>query len=65
MSVLWEIVLHDLTGFQRDFLHAIAGETEPHGLAIKEELEELEDRIEELTEFESGTSFHTRAGGEP
>ena len=32
--------MHDLTGFQRDLLYVIAGLDEPHGLAIKEELEE-------------------------
>jgi len=32
--------MYDLTGFQRDLLYVIAGLTEPHGLAIKEELEE-------------------------
>lgn len=31
---------------------------------LREEIEELEARIEELTEFKSGASFHTRAGGE-
>src|SRR6056297_2802342 len=31
--------MHDLTGFQRDLLYTIAGEDEPHGLAIKDELE--------------------------
>lgn len=31
--------MHDLTGFQRDLLYVIAGLEEPHGLAIKEELE--------------------------
>ena len=31
--------MHDLTGFQRDLLYVIAGREEPHGLAIKEELE--------------------------
>jgi len=31
--------MHDLTGFQRDLLYVIAGKEEPHGLAIKEELE--------------------------
>ncbi|MFC4552777.1 MULTISPECIES: PadR family transcriptional regulator [Halorussus] len=31
--------MHDLTGFQRDLLYVIAGRDEPHGLAIKEELE--------------------------
>jgi hypothetical protein len=32
---------------------------------LRAEIEALEDRIEELTEFKSGTSFHTPAGGEP
>jgi DNA-binding PadR family transcriptional regulator len=32
--------MYDLTGFQRDLLVVIAGKEEPHGLAIKEELEE-------------------------
>ncbi|MFB6078486.1 MAG: PadR family transcriptional regulator [Halarchaeum sp.] len=32
--------MHDLTGFQRDLLYVIAGADEPHGLAIKEELED-------------------------
>jgi len=32
--------MHDLTGFQRDLLYAIAGQDEPHGLAIKAELED-------------------------
>ncbi len=32
--------MHDLTGFQRDLLYVIAGRDDPHGLAIKEELEE-------------------------
>ena len=31
--------MHDLTGFQRDLLVVIAGLKEPHGLAIKSELE--------------------------
>jgi DNA-binding PadR family transcriptional regulator len=31
--------MHDLTGFQRDLLYVIVGGQEPHGLAIKEELE--------------------------
>jgi len=31
---------------------------------LREEIEELESRIEELTEFKSGTQFHTRSGGE-
>lgn len=32
--------MHDLTGFQRDLLFVIAGDEKPHGLAIKEELED-------------------------
>ena len=31
--------MYDQTGFQRDLLYVIAGGEEPHGLAIKEELE--------------------------
>lgn len=31
--------MHDLTGFQRDLLYVIAGKEDPHGLAIKNELE--------------------------
>lgn len=32
--------MYDLTAFQRDVLYTIAGQDEPHGLAIKDELEE-------------------------
>ncbi len=32
--------MHDLTGFQRDCLYAIAGLDSPKGLAIKDELDE-------------------------
>ncbi|WP_122091254.1 PadR family transcriptional regulator [Halalkalicoccus subterraneus] len=32
--------MDDLTGFQRDLLWAIAGLDEPHGLAIKDVIEE-------------------------
>lgn len=31
--------MDDLTGFQRDLLYIVAGVDEPHGLAIKDELE--------------------------
>ncbi|WP_254864178.1 helix-turn-helix transcriptional regulator [Halovivax gelatinilyticus] len=31
--------MYDLTGFQRDLLYITAGLHEPHGLAIKDELE--------------------------
>jgi PadR family transcriptional regulator PadR len=39
MTPLFQL-MHDLTGFQRDLLVVIAGLEEPHGLAIKDELEE-------------------------
>lgn len=32
--------MHDLTAFQRDLLYVIAGMDDPHGLALKTELEE-------------------------
>lgn len=32
--------MDDLTGFQRDLLYVVAGLNKPHGLAIKEALEE-------------------------
>ena len=31
--------MYDLTGFQRDLLYVIAGLDDPHGLAVKNELE--------------------------
>ncbi|SNR66143.1 hypothetical protein [Halorubrum vacuolatum] len=46
----------------KDQLAAAEGD-EPEEL--RREIEELEDRIEELTEFRSGSQFHTQAGGEP
>ncbi len=36
--------MHDLTGFQRDLLYVIAGQDQPHGLAIKDELEDYYDQ---------------------
>ncbi|WP_222913167.1 PadR family transcriptional regulator [Natrinema sp. SYSU A 869] len=36
--------MYDLTGFQRDLLYTIAGQEEPHGLAIKEELEDYYEK---------------------
>lgn len=36
--------MHDLTGFQRDLLYVIAGLDEPHGLALKQELEEYYEK---------------------
>lgn len=32
--------MQELTGFQRDLLIAVAGLEEPHGLAVKEELDD-------------------------
>lgn len=32
--------MHDLTGFQRDLLYVIEGIGQPHGLAVKDKLEE-------------------------
>ncbi|GGL65786.1 PadR family transcriptional regulator [Halocalculus aciditolerans] len=32
--------MHDLTGFQRDLLYVIGGLDDPHGLALKDELED-------------------------
>lgn len=39
MSICCKVTVFDLTGFQRDLLYVIAGLSEPHGLAIKDELE--------------------------
>jgi DNA-binding PadR family transcriptional regulator len=36
--------MYDLTGFQRDLLYVIVGGQEPHGLAIKEELEDYYEK---------------------
>ena len=36
--------MYDLTGFQRDLLYVITGRDEPHGLAIKDELEEYYEK---------------------
>ncbi|WP_336362005.1 PadR family transcriptional regulator [Halalkalicoccus salilacus] len=36
--------MEDLTAFQRDVLYIIAGLDEPHGLAIKDELEKYYDK---------------------
>ena len=46
----------------KDQLAAAEGD-EPEEL--RREIEKLEDRIQELTEFKSGSQFHTQAGGEP
>ncbi|WP_226008321.1 PadR family transcriptional regulator [Natrinema salinisoli] len=36
--------MYDLTGFQRDLLYVIAGQEDPHGLAIKDELEDYYEK---------------------
>jgi PadR family transcriptional regulator PadR len=36
--------MYDLTGFQRDLLYVIAGQEQPHGLAIKDELEQYYEK---------------------
>ncbi|AHG01733.1 PadR family transcriptional regulator (plasmid) [Halostagnicola larsenii XH-48] len=36
--------MYDLTAFQRDVLYTIAGQDEPHGLAIKDELDNYYER---------------------
>ncbi|WP_138798746.1 helix-turn-helix transcriptional regulator [Halostella sp. PRR32] len=36
--------MYDLTGFQRDLLYTVAGLDEPHGLAIKEEMEDYYEK---------------------
>jgi DNA-binding PadR family transcriptional regulator len=36
--------MYDLTGFQRDLLYVVAGLDKPHGLGIKQELEEYYEK---------------------
>ena len=36
--------MHDLTGFQRDLLYVVAGLDNPHGLAVKDELEDYYEK---------------------
>lgn len=36
--------MNDLTGFQRDLLYVIAGLEDPHGLALKDELEDYYEK---------------------
>ncbi|WP_227379816.1 PadR family transcriptional regulator [Haladaptatus halobius] len=36
--------MHDLTGFQRDLLYVVKGLNDPHGLAIKDDLEGYYDK---------------------
>lgn len=44
--------MYDLTGFQRDLLYIIAGSEEPHGLAIKAELDDYYE-----TEIQAGRLY--------
>jgi PadR family transcriptional regulator PadR len=37
-------IMYDLTGFQRDCLYTIAGLETPHGLAIKDELDDYYEK---------------------
>lgn len=46
----------------KDQLAATEGEEAEE---LRHEIEDLEARIDELTEFKSGQAYHTRAGGEP
>jgi len=34
------LFVHDLTAFQRDLVYVVAGLDEPHGIGLKDELEE-------------------------
>lgn len=43
----------------------LATSDDPEAEELREEIEELEGRIEELTEFKSGQVFHTQSGAEP
>ncbi len=44
MRLLVRSEMYDLTGFQRDLLFVVAGLDEPHGLALKKELEEYYEK---------------------
>mgnify|MGYP006277129023 CR=1 FL=1 len=41
----------------------LAAMDDPEAEALREEIEELESRIDELTEFSSDQEFHTPSGG--
>lgn len=43
----------------------LATSDEPEAEELRREIDELEARIEELTEFKSGQAFHTQSGAEP
>jgi DNA-binding PadR family transcriptional regulator len=36
--------MYDLTDFQRDLLYVVAGQDKPHGLAIKDELDDYYEK---------------------
>jgi polyhydroxyalkanoate synthesis regulator phasin len=42
----------------------LASTDDPEADELREEIEALEDRIEELTEFSSGQKFHTPSGSD-
>jgi hypothetical protein len=42
----------------------LATSDDPEADELREEIEELEGRIEELTEFKSGRQYHTQSGAE-
>ena len=42
----------------------LASADDPEADELRDEIEALEDRIEELTEFSSGQEFHTPSGGD-
>lgn len=54
--------MHGLTGFQRDLLYVIAGQDQPHGLAIKDELEDnYEQKIHPVGCIRTSMPWWTRA----
>jgi len=55
--------MYDLTGFQRDLLYVIAGLDEPHGLAIKEELEDYYEKERSTTADSIPTSTRSSRRG--
>jgi polyhydroxyalkanoate synthesis regulator phasin len=64
---VWKAEVHEeqkqtrLQGF-KDQLAAAEGEGAEE---LRAEIDVLESRIEELTEFESGMSFHTQSNADP
>lgn len=43
----------------------LATSDDPEAEELREEIDDLEDRIAELTEFKSGNAFRTQSGAEP